>query len=114
MTARPRFTERQRAQVRAARRGLPDVTGAKRFENRGPAVVHADDHRRRSTFLRETSHDSRGPTKAKAEAPDLRRTDRTEETCGSEGVHSPFGKRTLPIDRCRVRRDDVGTDFFQC
>ena len=69
MTARPRFTKRQSAQVRAARRSLSNVTGAKRFENRGPAVVHADDHRRRSTFLRETSYDSRGPRKPRPRPP---------------------------------------------
>jgi hypothetical protein len=100
--------------MRAARRGLSDLTRAERLENRRPAVVHADDHRGRSAFLRQTSDDGRGSAEAKAETADLGRADSAEETCGREGFYAPFRKRTLSIDSRGVRPDDVGTYLFEC
>ena len=90
---------------------LPDVAGAVRLEHRRAAVVHADHHRGRSAFLREASDDGGGAPKAEAEAADLRRADGAQQSSRGEGFQ-PRSGNALAIDRCGVRRDDVGADLF--
>jgi hypothetical protein len=113
MTARSSLAERERAQVRAARGGLSHVTWAEGLEDGRAAVVHAGDHRRRATLLREAADDGRGSPHAEAEATDVLRADSAQEAGGGEGVHCSFGKYTLSIDGRGVRSDDTGADLFE-
>ena len=96
------------------RRRLARVARATGFEHRRPAVVHADDHRRRSAFLRETPDDRGGAAEAEAKAANLGCADGAQQSSRRERLHCAFRKRTLPINRCRVRPDDVGTNLFEC
>ena len=112
MTARSGLTEGEGTQVRAACCCLPRVAGATGFEHGRPAVVHADDHRRRSAFLRQTPDDRGRAAEAEAKAADVGCAGGAQQSSRSERLYCAFRKRTLPIDRCRVRRDDVGANLF--
>jgi hypothetical protein len=113
VTARSGFAEGERAQVRAARGGLSNLTRPEGFEHGRAAEMHARDHGRRSTVLRETADDRGGAAEAEAKAAHLWRADRTEEAGCTECLYPTFWKRTVAIDSGGIRGNDLCTDFFE-
>ena len=62
------------------------------LDHRGPAVVHADDHRGRAALAREPLDDVRGGGQALAAAPDLAARDEAEKAGLAEPAEGPRGE----------------------
>ena len=84
MTSGSCLAKRKRAEVSTRSRGTPDMVRTMRFEDRHTAIVHGQNHGRRSTFLRYPLHDFCGPGQAHAESAHFRGTKRASQTCRTE------------------------------